>query len=259
MPVNLHFNDIGRGKPVIILHGLFGSSRNWQGIAKELASEFRVITVDLRNHGQSESADSMTYPEMAEDVYHLMSRLSLEQPALIGHSMGGKVAMMTALEYQKHIKNLIVLDIAPVNYGHRYGKIFAAMNSLQPGQITSRNEAEDLMNQTINDSSLTRFLLQNLARSGPGFQWRINIKTIEKNIELINTFPENIDSLKYGKPALFLGGKNSNFIQLQFNKAILDLFPAAVIELIENAGHMLHIEHAETVIGKIRNFLYRCT
>lgn len=259
MPVNLHFNDIGRGNPVVILHGLFGSSRNWQGIAKELASEFRVITVDLRNHGQSGYAESMTYPEMAEDVYHLMSRLSLEPPSLIGHSMGGKVAMMIALEYQKHIKNLIVLDIAPVSYGHRYGKIFAAMNSLQPGQITSRNEAENIMNRTIEDLSLTRFLLQNLTRSGPGFQWRINIQSIEDNIEFINTFPENIDGLKCGKPVLFLGGKDSNFIQLQFNESILDLFPAAEIELIENAGHMLHIEHAVTVIAKIRSFLYRCT
>jgi len=255
MPVSLHYNDFGKGKPVIILHGLFGSSRNWKGIATILASEFRVITVDLRNHGQSGHADSMTYREMAEDVYHLMCQLSLESPVLIGHSMGGKVAMMAALEYQSYIKNLIVLDIAPVTYNHRYGKIFAAINSLQLSQFSSRNEAEIIINRTINDLSLTRFLLQNLTRSGTGFQWRINIPTIEENIELINTFPDNFDSLKWGGPALFLGGQDSRFIQLQFNEAILELFPAAEIELIENAGHMLHIEHPGMVADKIRKFI----
>ena len=259
MPVRLHYKDTGKGDPVIILHGLFGSSRNWQGIAKKLAEEFRVIAVDLRNHGQSGSAGSMLYTEMAEDLHHLMSQLSLESPSLIGHSMGGKVAMMTALKYQNRIKRLVVLDIAPVGYGHRYGKIFSALNNLPLSRITSRNEAEKIMDQTINDLDLTRFLLQNLTRSGPGFQWRINIRAIEENIEFINTFPENVDSMKWSKPALFLGGKNSKFIQPRFHKAILELFPAAEIELIDNAGHMLHIEHAGTVIGKIRKFLYRCT
>ena len=258
MPVRLHYRDTGKGEPVIILHGLFGSSRNWQGIAKKLAEEFRIIAVDLRNHGQSAFADSMLYTEMAEDLFHLISQLSLESPNLIGHSMGGKVAMMTALNYQTLVKKLVILDIAPVNYGHRYGKIFSALNSLPLNRITSRNEAEKILDQTINDQDLTRFLLQNLTRSGPGFQWRINIRSIEENIEYINTFPENIDSRKWNKPALFLGGKNSMFIQPRFHKAILDLFPAAEIELIENAGHMLHIEQAATVVGKIRDFLYRC-
>ena len=258
MPVRLHYRDTGKGEPVIILHGLFGSSRNWQGIAKKLAEEFRVIAVDLRNHGQSAFAASMQYAEMAEDLYHLISELSLESPNLIGHSMGGKVAMMAALKYQNRIKKLVILDIAPVQYGHRYGKIFAALNNLPLDRITSRNEAETILDQTINDQALTRFLLQNLTRSGPGFQWRINIRAIEENIEYINTFPEDIDNLQWNKPALFLGGKNSMFIQPRFHKSILELFPAAEIELIENAGHMLHIEQAAIVVDKIRDFLYRC-
>ena len=255
MPVSLHYNDFGKGKPVIILHGLFGSSRNWKGIATLLASEFRVITVDLRNHGQSGYADSMTYREMAEDVYHLICQLSVKSPTLIGHSMGGKVAMMAALEFQRHIKNLIVLDIAPVNYGHKYGKIFAAINSLQLDQVTCRNEAENIINRTINDLKLTRFVLQNLMRSDTGYQWRINVPKIEENIDLINKFPKNIDNLKWDNPALFLGGQNSSFIQLQFTGAILELFPAAEIELIENAGHMLHIEQPVMVADKIRRFI----
>lgn len=257
MAVRLHYRDTGKGEPVIILHGLFGSSRNWQGIAKKLAEEFRIIAVDLRNHGQSAFADSMLYTEMADDLYHLISQLSLESPNLIGHSMGGKVAMMTALKYQNRIKKLVVLDIAPVQYGHRYGKIFSALNNLPLDRITSRDEAEKLLDQEINDPDLTRFLLQNLTRSGPGFLWRINIRAIEENIKYINTFPENIDNLQWNNPALFLGGKNSRFIQPLYHKAILDLFPVAEIELIENAGHMLHIEQAATVVGKIRDFLYR--
>jgi esterase len=257
MPVKLNYNIYGNGETIIILHGLFGSSRNWQGIAKKFSGEYRVITVDLRNHGQSGSSESMTYPEMADDIYSLMSWLSIDSTILIGHSMGGKVAMMTALNYQMQVSKLIVLDIAPVNYGHRYEKIFTAMNRLPLDKITGRNEAEVILNKSINDDGLTQFLLQNLTRSDSGFQWRINLATIEGNIELINSFPGNLDGLTWSKPAMFLGGQDSMFLQAEYNQDILKLFPAAEINLIENTGHMLHIEQPVVVYNKIGSFLHR--
>src|SRR3970282_637492 len=123
MPAKLHYNIIGEGEPILILHGLFGSSRDWYSIAKILAKDYQVITPDLRNHGQSEHADSMTYTDMAEDVLYLIKELSLDNISLIGHSMGGKVAMVNALLHPSLIEKLIVLDIAPVSYVHRYGKL----------------------------------------------------------------------------------------------------------------------------------------
>jgi len=256
MPVKLHYSTLGTGKPVIILHGLFGSSRNWQSVAKALAGEYRVITPDLRNHGQSEHADSMTYTEMAEDVLALIRDQSLEKVSLVGHSMGGKVAMLSALlNSPSLIEKLAVLDIAPVSYEHRYGKLFEAMHNLPLDRIKNRNEAEKILNDQINDIFLTQFLLQNLVKSEKGFEWRFNLRAIQDNIETISSFPEIEPNTKYDKPALFLGGATSHFIQPQYHDDIRKYFPNADIELIENAGHMLHIEQPEVVVDKIRNFL----
>jgi len=255
MPARLHYNTIGKGKPIIILHGLFGSLRNWKSFAKLLANNYQVITLDLRNHGQSDFTDTMTYPEMADDVMNLIKKLSLENLSLIGHSMGGKVAMINALRHPSLIEKLIVLDIAPVSYTHRYGKLFEAMQDLPLNLVKNRIEAGTILNNQINDTFLTQFLLQNLNRDENGFQWRINLQAILNNIELISGFPDIETAIKYDKPALFLGGNNSHFIQSQYYKTIRDYFPGAVIELIENAGHMLHIEQPEMVVGRIRQFI----
>lgn len=255
MPIRLHYNVFGVGEPILILHGLFGSSRDWHSIAKILAENYQVITLDLRNHGQSEHADSMTYPEMVEDVLDLIRDQSLENLSLIGHSMGGKVAMVYALLHPSLIKNLLVLDIAPVSYEHRYGKLFQTMQDLPLDQVKNRNEAEIILNGQINDTFLSQFLLQNLNKDENGFQWRLNLLAIQNNIEFISGFPDIGPDTKYDKPALFLGGKNSHFIQPEYHKTIRGYFPKAGIELIENAGHMLHIEHPEVVVDKIRKFL----
>ena len=255
MSVKLHHNIIGTGNPVIILHGLFGSSRNWQSVAKTLSENFQIITPDLRNHGQSFHAESMTYTEMAEDVLTLINELSLGKVSIVGHSMGGKVAMINALLHSHMINKLAVLDIAPVSYEHRYGKLFQAMNNLPLDQIKNRNEAEKILNDQINDIFLTRFLLQNLSRTDNGFEWRFNLPAIQSNIEHISSFPDLELDAKYEKPALLLGGNNSHFVQPDYHGVIKKYFPNAEIELIENAGHMLHIEQPEVVINSIRQFI----
>jgi pimeloyl-ACP methyl ester carboxylesterase len=255
MSASLHYNSFGEGQPIIILHGLFGSSRNWQSIARILAKNYQVITLDLRNHGQSEYADSMTYMEMAEDVLDLINELSLENLSLIGHSMGGKVAMINALQHPSLIEKLIVLDIAPVSYEHRYGKLFQAMQDLPLNQVKDRIEAGKILNNQVNDAFLSQFLLQNLNRDENGFQCHINLPAILNNIEYISGFPDIGTVIKYDKPALFLGGKNSHFIQTGYHQTIRGYFPGAVIELIENAGHMLNIEQPDVLVDRIRQFI----
>lgn len=255
MPVHLHYNSIGSGKPVIILHGLFGSSRNWQGMAGRLGHGHRVITVDLRNHGQSGQAASMTYPEMAEDVLSLIKQQALENVTLIGHSMGGKTAMTCALLQPDAIARLVVLDIAPVAYHHRYGKLFYAMQNLPLEKIRNRNEAEHLLNEMINDVKLSRFLLQNLVRTAAGYRWRINLATIQNNAEHISNFTLPVPHAIYDRPALFLGGKGSRLLQPVHHPATMALFPAARIELIDRAGHMLHIEEPDIVLDRICRFI----
>ncbi len=169
----------------------------------------------------------MTYTEMAEDVLDLIKHQSLENVSLIGHSMGGKVAMVYTLLHPLLIEKLIVLDIAPVSYEHRYGKLFQAMQDLQLDQVKDRIEAGIILNDQINDTFLSQFLLQNLNRDENGFQWRLNLPAIQNNIELISGFPDIGSDTKYDKPALFLGGKKSHFIQPDYHKTIQGYFPKA--------------------------------
>jgi len=255
MPAKLHYNIQGEGQAVIILHGLFGSMRNWRSIAKQLAETYKVISVDLRNHGQSEHTDSMTYYDMAGDIYELINTLELDDVAIIGHSMGGKVAMVTALQYEHIIKKLIVIDIAPVSYAHAYEKLFLAMGNLPLNKIKNRDEAEQLLDAGINDRWLTQFLLQNLKRDGKGFKWQLNLLAIRLNIDHISKFPEIDDNAQFDLPTLFLGGAESDFIREEYYETVYGYFPQAQIRMIEKAGHMLHIEQPSIVLKSIKAFL----
>ncbi|RME34103.1 MAG: alpha/beta fold hydrolase, partial [Gammaproteobacteria bacterium] len=172
---SLHYTEQGEGRPLVILHGLFGSGRNWQRVARRLAEHYRVITPDLRNHGRSPHLPGMSYPEMAADLFELMERLDLPSTLLMGHSMGGKVAMTAALQQPEKVTALIVVDIAPVRYRHSFEPIFQALKSIPVEWIRSRQEAERLLAGYIDDSVLRAFLLQNLNRDESGFHWRINL------------------------------------------------------------------------------------
>lgn len=255
MPAKLHYKISGSGEPVLILHGLFGSSTNWRSVARALSDDYQVITPDLRNHGLSEHIDTMTYQEMADDIMQLLDDLSLERITLAGHSMGGKVAMINALLYPDRINRLLVLDIAPADYEHRYGKIFHAMQNLPLDSINNRNEAELILNEQFDDLFLVRFLLQNLVRTENGFEWRINLPAIQDNIDLINSFPQLETGKSFDNPVRFLGGKTSDFITPTHLQTIHKYFPGADVDHVENAGHMLHVEQPEKVLDELRLFL----
>lgn len=257
MTISLHHNILGDGEPIILLHGLFGSSRNLRSIAGRLSEKYKVVSADLRNHGESGHTDSMTYPEMADDVLQLMDQLSIEQVSLIGHSMGGKVAMITALQKPELIKQLIVLDMAPVRYERSYGKLFTAMEGLPLPAIKNRKDAEDYLNSQINDPELSQFLLQNLVRTQQGFRWRLNLPAIKSGMEHITGFPAMNADIRFNGPTLFLGGENSDCIQTKYHETIHGYFPKANIKMIANTGHMLHTEQPDIVVESMTAFLQR--
>jgi len=255
MPIKLNYQSYGEGKSVIILHGLLGSSRNWTSIAKKLSVNFQIINVDLRNHGDSDHADTMTYPEMAEDICQVLDKCGLEQASLIGHSMGGKVAMNLALNHQSYIKHLIVLDIAPASYRGEFMHLIDALQRLPVNEIKNRKQADETLQSDIPETMLRQFLLQNLVQDGNGFRWRINLGVIKTSLELLAGFPEADPGTNHNGPVLFLRGENSDYLRSEHFPMIEKYFPMASMHTIKNAGHWLHAEQPQAVLDKITSFL----
>lgn len=251
----LNYQEFGQGRPIVILHGLLGSSRNWQGIARKLAEEHRVITLDLRNHGQSTHTESMSYEEMAADVITLINSLELNDVVLIGHSMGGKVAMTATLANPDQFTALIVADIAPVSYNNSFNALIEAMVSLPLQSIKNRNEAEAHLAHTINEPGLIQFLLQNLTRVEDSFAWRINLEAINASMESIQQFPDSLKSTSSRLPTLFLGGAESDYLRSIYNPDIFQYFPAAEIKMIEGAGHWVHAEKPTEFLREVKTFI----
>lgn len=255
MPLNLHYQVFGQGDPVIIMHGLFGSSRNWLSLAKKLSESHQVYIVDLRNHGRSGHADSMTYIDMAADIAHLIEINDLDKVNLIGHSMGGKVAMTFALQYRLLINKLIVLDISPVSYQNEFDLLLETMLNLPLDQINNRNDANEILSHDIPDESLRAFLLQNLIQDGDSYRWRINLEGIKENLGNISGFPAPVTINSLECRTLFLGGSESDYIRPHHHPIIRKFFSNTLIHTVSNAGHWLHVQQPDTVLQRITTFL----
>ncbi len=246
--------DVDR-QTILILHGLFGSKRNWQSIARLLSEECQVFTLDLRNHGESEHVDSMSYQVMADDIFQFISEHSLEEVSLVGHSMGGKVAMQMALQYPEIIKRLVIIDIAPVKYQHGFNDLIDSLKALPLEQISSRHEADKYLRSTVQPESLRHFLLQNLKSSEDGFQWRINLDAIQTNIDSLMDFPADHKHMQYQNPVLFLKGEKSDYIKHQDERKIFKYFSRALFITVAGAGHWLHAENPDFVVQEISKFI----
>ena len=238
----LHYQSHGRGEPVLILHGLFGSSRNWSVFARKLAEQYRVITVDLRNHGNSGHADAMAYTDMATDIRHVLEECGLDRASIIGHSMGGKVAMTFALCFGPLLGHLVILDIAPVSYNNAFRSIIESLEELPLPGLNSRKHADELLADKITDTSLRLFLLQNLVKVNDDFRWRVNLASVKNNLAIISGFPEFRPERYHGGPALFLGGMQSSYLLPEHVPVINRYFSEATVDYIEDAGHWLHID-----------------
>ncbi len=236
----------------VILHGVFGAGGNWRSIAHALAGHYRVLNVDLRNHGESPRHPSMTYPEMAED---LKTTLPVTDPiVLLGHSMGGKVAMTFALHYPERVDALIVVDIAPVAYSNRLTPICHALNTLPLDQLHSRQEADQILARSLADLTLRQFLLQNLRREHGRFCWRVDLAAVCNNLEQIAGFPD-FTGRCFDKPVLFCLGEQSAYVRAEHAEATLQLFPRARFRTIPRAGHWPHVENTAVFWGELQNFL----
>ncbi len=253
-PVLLSNTELGEGQSVFILHGLFGRKRNWQAIQKRLADRARIITADMRNHGDSPWHETMTYDAMAADIAHLIDRQSDGPAIVVGHSMGGKAAMALALQYPELVKGLMVLDIAPVRYEHDYAPYITAMRSVPLASLSRRSEAEDYLLEHIPDAGIRAFLLQNLGQDDDGLKWQVNLDHIDDGMADILDFPGETGS-PYDGPTTFLAGGASNYIDDGHLPLIQGLFPYAEHAVVEGAGHWLHAEKPAPVIDEISRFI----
>ena len=252
--MQLHFKESGQGRAVVLLHGLLGSSDNWHPIALRLAGQFRVLAVDQRNHGQSPHSDVMNYSLMAGDMDEFMSSRGLATATIIGHSMGGKTAMQFALQFPNRVEKLIVADVAPRAYAPAHEKIFAALLALDLPKFQSRQQIEDALAPEIPDLVLRRFLLKNLGRnSDGGFVWKINLRGIAENYLRLR---EPVSApVPFIKPALFIRGGKSNYLNPEDVPQIRELFPQSEIQTIPDAGHWLHADQPEEFVKRVLKFL----
>jgi esterase len=239
-PVDLAYESYGEpnASPLIILHGFLASSRNWRTIAKRLSEKHHVLVLDMRNHGVSPHAEHMDYPVMAHDILWFMDKLGLQKAHLLGHSMGGKIAMWFALHYPQRIEKLMIADIAPVKYQHSFDPIVDALKALPIDQLTNRKHAEQFLAEAIPDVSFRQFLLQNLLLKDGQYYWRINLDIIQKTAHHIVGFPEPVQPI-YPQKALFIAGEHSAYIQPE---AVMERFPNAEIIEIADAGHWLYVQ-----------------
>jgi esterase len=255
MAVHLAAVEYGEGPSLAILHGLFGSGRNWASIAQRLATHHRVIALDLRNHGASPWAESTGYAEMAEDVRQTLRTLGHRRFALLGHSMGGKVAMVAALSYAAKVERLVVADIAPVAYSPRHLAHVRAMRALDLAGIARRSEVDARLAAAVPDPAERAFLLQNLVFEGGTARWRLNLAAIEHEMPALVGFPAQPDDARYDGPALFVGGGRSDYLLPEYEPAIRHQFPNARIARIPDAGHWLHAEQPQAFLGLVEPFL----
>ena len=231
----------GSGEPLIILHGLFGQSDNWTSIARKLGEHFTVYTLDLRNHGQSGHDNVMNYDIMADDLLETIDYLGIQKMHLIGHSMGGKVAMLFALKYPERLNRLIIADIGPRFYEPHHQKILHGLNQLDLGSLTSRADAENELSNLIPDAGTRQFLLKNLYRNNDGgFSWRFNLPIITNEI---NRIGEKLPSGICSTSTLFFHGGESDYIIPSDYSDILKIFSNAEFQIMQGAGHWLHAEN----------------
>ena len=257
MALQLAFEDTGTGPPVVILHGLFGSSANWRSVARALASHHRVLCVDLRNHGTSPWADSMDYLEMAEDVRTLIARQSLSSPTVVGHSMGGKTAMALALTSPASVGNLVVVDIAPVPYADRFTPYVEAMRSIDAAAAASRTDTQRRLAERLPDPATAPFLMQNLVSRNDHFDWRLNLAAIGMSVPALSAFPSVLLGRRFKGPTSLIHGSTSDYVAAADIESFRDQFPDFQSHTIEGAGHWVHAEQPDAFLSALSQALDR--
>lgn len=240
------------GRPVLIVHGLFGSARNWGAIAKRLSADRPVVTVDMRNHGDSPRSDTQSYQDMADDLAAVITKVGAPMH-VIGHSMGGKAAMVLALAQPDLVDKLIVADIAPVTYGHTQMPLIEAMRALDLSTVTRRSDADKALAAAIPDPGTRAFLIQSLSIAEGDVRWKLNLDVLGDEMDKILSFPRVEGS--FNRDALFITGGRSDYVETAHRPAIRALFPDASFETIAEAGHWLHAQQPRPFVDSVNRFL----
>lgn len=253
--MKLYFKKSGEGKPLLILHGLFGLSDNWATLSKEFAAKgFLTYVIDARNHGRSPHSEDFSYEHMSGDLLELMDDEKLESAVLIGHSMGAKTAMWTACMQPQRVSELIVSDMAPRFYTPHHQSVIAAIHAVGVDNITSRKEAEARLKEIMHDEATVQFLLKNLYWKEEGkLAWRFYLAGIEKNMD--NTVVAIPEDFHYEGRTLFLRGERSGYITDDDLPLIRKHFPNSELETVPNAGHWIHAENPAGFMQPVLRFL----
>jgi pimeloyl-ACP methyl ester carboxylesterase len=245
--------EIGSGPPVVLLHGLFGSARNFGTIQRALSSRFRVVAMDARNHGGSPHAAGMDYATLAADVLETLDAARIKRAAVIGHSMGGKTAMALAVMAPERVDRLLVADIAPVRYDHGNDSVVDAMRAIPLGSGLTRAAAEAALEDAVPNSGVRTFLVQNL-QFGPEPRWRIGLEEIADAVPDLEGW--ETPSGTYPGPTLFVSGAESDYVRPEHRPVIRALFPIARFVNVKNAGHWLHADNPAGFLSVVEAFLY---
>ena len=253
--IELHATVLGEGQPFLILHGFLGMSDNWKTLGNKFAEAgYQVHLLDQRNHGRSPHTPEMNYEVLATDIYDYCQTHNLKNIILLGHSMGGKAAMLAAGKYPDLIDKLIVVDISPKYYAPHHDQIMAGLTALENQNLTSRKDAEEFLAKFVEDAGTRMFLLKNLYwKTKEKLALRLNLKVLKETIEEVGTaLPAEI---KFEKPTLFVKGEKSNYITKEDEPLILSHFPNARIQEIPNAGHWVHAEKMKDFYDNVMHFL----
>ncbi len=250
--MQLHYQTQGQGQPLILVHGLFGSSNNWGTIAKHFSNNFQVISVDLRNHGKSPHNESQSFADMAEDLAKLCNALNLDTVHLIGHSLGGKAAMQFAAQYPHRLNKLIIVDMALRAYADQHSHLIDAMMNVNLSTTQSRSEIDKALSNSINNTMVRQFLLMNLIKSDDGLQWRINLPAIKVNYPKMQQALDN--SIQYDKPSLFIRGIRSDYVRNDDIESIKTRFINAKFASLPT-DHWVHAEQPQAFIEVVEHFL----
>ena len=250
----LHSKVFGEGKALVILHGLFGMLDNWQGLAKQFGQFFETHIVDQRNHGKSFHAEAHNYELMCADLMNYLDVRGLDKVSLLGHSMGGKTAMMFAAKFPERVEKLVVVDIAPKYYAPHHLEILAGLNAVENAKVQSRNEADKILSQHFSELGIRQFLLKNLYwRTKEELSFKFNLDVLSKEIQ--NVGEAIFDSAVFTEPTLFIDGETSNYILDEDVELIERHFPYAEIVQIPNAGHWVHAENPKDFFDEVSRFL----
>jgi pimeloyl-ACP methyl ester carboxylesterase len=252
--MKLHYRSMGDGFPLIVLHGLLGSLDNWQPLGRHFAAHFRVFAVDLRNHGQSPHHDDVSYDAMAADLDEFMRTHELTRAHLLGHSMGGKVAMQFALRHPARVDKLVVVDVSPRAYPPSHKGTLAALLALDLQKFQRREQLDVELAKSMDNTEVRHFLLKNVVRGDHGgFRWKANIRGLWESYERLTVA---VTSETFcNRPTLFVRGEKSDYVPAADNDLIRRLFPRAEFCVIAGAGHWVHADQPEAVFASVLNFL----